>query len=140
MFSDSFSVLFLLAILIVGIVLFVIVLVMRRIPRGIDQEQFQARWLEIENSVTDEYASQQLAILDADKLLDKALRVLNYKGETMGERMTSASRVFTKREAVWTSHKLRNKLAHEEGVKLSRQLTRRVLASFKQALKDVGAL
>lgn len=138
--SGTSSLLFLLAILVVGVVLFAIIFFTRRIPKGINREEFQEKWLEIENSVTDDYGSQQLAILNADRLLDKALKLLNYKGDTMGERMTSASRVFSKREAVWTAHKLRNKLAHEDGVKLHRPLTKKVLASFKQALKDLGAL
>ncbi len=138
--GDMTTILFLLGILIVGVLLIVVIVITRKAPKGIDREQFQNDWLQIENAVTDDSGSQQLAILNADKLLDKALKQLRYQGNTMGERMTAASRVFTKREAVWAAHKLRNKIAHEDTVKLSQQLTRRALKSFKQALKDVGAL
>ena len=58
----------------------------------------------------------------------------------MGERLTSASRVFSRREAVWAAHKLRNRVAHEDTVRINPDLTRKALGSFKRALKDIGAI
>ena len=58
----------------------------------------------------------------------------------MAERMTSASRVFSRRESVWAAHKLRNRIAHEHTVKINPEWTRKALASFKRALKDLGAI
>lgn len=140
MSSGTSLFIFLISILVVGVLLAVVIFLTRRAPRGIKVEEFQEAWLKIENSLTEDVTTQYMAILDADKLLDKALKILRYKGETMGERMTSASRVFTKREAVWAAHKLRNRIAHEDGVKVSFLLTKRALTSFKKALKDLGAI
>lgn len=103
--------------------------------------RFQTKWLEIENSVSrNNEASWQLAILNADKLLDQALRESRYKGTTMGERMKSAQKVWSNANYVWGAHKVRNRLAHETDVKLSYDITLRSLSAFKQALKDLGAI
>ena len=87
-----------------------------------------------------EESSYHLAILNADKLLDQALRQRGFKGETMGERMRSARQIWSNATAVWTAHKLRNQIAHEPEVKISYDQARRSLSAFKQSLKDVGAI
>ena len=138
--SNNTPVFFVLGVLIVAVVLFVVIWLTRRAPKGLNREKYQSDWLSLEQSVTKDQASWQLAVLNADKLLDRALKEKGYKGTSMGERMVSAGRLFTKRDAVWAAHKLRNRLAHEEGVTLSSKVTRQALASFKYALKDLWAL
>lgn len=138
--SNNTPAFFVLGVLIVAVVLFVVIWLTRRAPKGLNREKYQSDWLSLEQSVTKDQASWQLAVLNADKLLDRALKEKGYKGTSMGERMVSAGRLFTKRDAVWAAHKLRNRLAHEEGVTLSSKVTRQALASFKYALKDLGAL
>ena len=104
-------------------------------------EKFRARWLAIENSLDKESApSWQLAILNADKLVDKALRDSRYKGETMGERMKAAGKVWSNANHIWGAHKIRNHIAHESDVKINYDIARRALAAYKQALKDLGAI
>ena len=137
--SNNMLLVFLIGIVAVGIMLIVVIALTRRSPKGLDREKYQTDWLAIENRLATDQASQQMAIIDADKLLDRALKERGFRGQTMGERMTSAGRIFSKREAMWAAHKLRNKIAHEE-VKLNIKLTRQALGFFKQALKDIGAL
>lgn len=127
-------------VIVLGAALLVVMALVKKAPKSIDKEKFQADWLAIENNLEDSQASLQMAILRADSLLDRALKARGFKGETMGERMGAAGRIFSKSDLVWSAHKLRNKIAHEEGPRLSVKLVKRVLASFKQALKDVGAL
>ena len=81
-----------------------------------------------------------MAILKADKLLDQVLRDTGSKGQTMGERMKSRQNAWSNANAVWAAHKIRNQIAHDENVQLSETTVRRALASFKQALKDLGAM
>lgn len=103
--------------------------------------RFQTRWLEIENSISrDNSASWQLAILNADKLVDQALRDRRFKGQTMGERMKSAEKVWKNPNHIWGAHKIRNQLAHETDAKLNYETALRALTAFKQALKDLGAI
>lgn len=132
--------LFLAVVLVLAVVLFVAIFIVKRPVKTLQREKYETDWKKVEQMITDDSNTWRLAILDADKLLDRALKESGYKGSTMGERMVSASRVFTKRDAVWIAHKLRNRLAHEDSVKLSPKITKQVLASFKYALKDVGAL
>lgn len=107
----------------------------------IDKQKYQSRWLEIENSLNpSDSNSQQMAILNADKLLDQALRETGSKGDTMGERMKSREAAWSNSSAVWAAHKLRNQIAHDEYVDISSETVRRALASFKVALKDLGVM
>lgn len=103
--------------------------------------KYQTKWLAIENSVSrDNPSSQQLAILQADKLLDLALRERRFKGQTMGERMKAAGSVWRNANHVWNAHKIRNQLAHETDAHVSYETTLRTLTAYKQALKDLGAI
>ena len=79
----------------------------------LDQAKYQAHWLQIEHAISrDNEASWQLAIMNADKLLDQALRERRFNGKTMGERMKSAQTVWKNANHVWSAHKIRNQLAH----------------------------
>ena len=137
---DTMPLLFLLGVLIVGVLLFVVILLTRRSPKTLNREKYQSDWLNIEQSLTKETGSWQLAVMNADKLLDRALKERGFKGSTMGERLASAGRSFSKCDAIWAAHKLRNRLAHEDNVKLTPKLTRQALTSIKYGLKDLGAL
>lgn len=137
---DNFGLLaFFAAILIVaGLVL---VFIVARGGRQLNQEKYRTKWLTIERSLKkDQTASYHLSVLNADKLLDHAMKEAGYKGTTMGERLKSASNSLSNKNAVWSAHKLRNQIAHEPDVQVSYDTARRALASFKQALKDLGAI
>lgn len=137
---NSVVVVMVIGIIIIGIVLLVIMSMTRKKVPGMDQEAFRSKWLQIEGSVLDDEASYHLAILNADKLLDAALKRRGFAGETMGERMKSARSTFSNNDAVWAAHKLRNKIAHESDVKVNLKTARYGLQAYKKALKDVGAL
>lgn len=137
---DSMVIVMFSGVIVTGLILIVMMALGRKGKKLLDTTRYQQEWLAIEKSVTKESATQQFAVLQADKLLDRALRECGYAGATMGERMTSASRVFSRREAVWAAHKLRNRIAHDDNVKINPEWTRKALASFKRALKDVGAI
>ena len=116
-------------------------IVMRGSGRKINQDKYRSAWLKIENSLNkDNEASQHMAILNADKLLDSAMRDLGFRGNTMGERLKNSKSSFRNINAVWTAHKMRNQIAHEPNFKIDYANTRRALAIFKQALRDIGAI
>ena len=138
--GNNILLMFLLGVLVVAGLLFAVITFTRRAPKTLNRAKYQSDWLTIEQSLSSEPGSWQLAVLNADKLLDRALKERSYKGNTMGERMVAAGRVFSKRDYVWAAHKLRNRLAHEEGISPTLNVTKQALASFKHALKDLGAL
>lgn len=127
-------------IVVVGAVLFGLVSLTKK-GRKLNVDKYRVRWMEIEQSVQkDSQGSYMIAVLNADKLVDQALRDLGTRGNTMGERMKVSKDKFSHLNALWDAHKLRNRIAHEDGVKLSHMQTRRALAAFKRALKDLGAI
>ena len=134
-------IIFLVAVLIVAAMFFVILFLTKKSARPLKREKYQSRWLKIESSLKrDNDASHSMAILNADKLLDQALRDRGFKGKTMGERLKAADKEWSKSDHVWAAHKIRNKLAHEPDVKVSYEIAARTLVAFKRALKDLGAI
>jgi len=130
------------AILIVGGILFAIIsLLAKRGMAHLNVDKYRAKWLSIEQSLDrDNPQTAHLAVLNADKLVDQALRDRGFKGTTMGERMKTAKSTWSDRNSIWEAHKLRNKVAHESDAKVSYDAARRALAGFKRALKDLGAI
>lgn len=134
-------ILFLVAVLIGAVVAVILLLVSSKNGPRFNVARYQAQWLAIENTVSrDNQASWQVAIMNADKLVDQALRERRFKGQTMGERMKSAEKTWRNVNHVWGAHKIRNQLAHEVDTQLSYDITLRSLSAFKQALKDLGAI
>lgn len=58
----------------------------------------------------------------------------------MADRMKQYQKSWSNANAVWSAHKLRNRIAHDTDVQVGYDDTRRALGAFKQALKDVGAI
>jgi hypothetical protein len=132
---------FLIGVLIVAVLLVVVMVLTKKGPAPLDVEKYRTRWLSIENQLDRNNTTHTaMIVLEADKLLDQALRERGIKGETMGERMKVAKDTWSNANAVWTAHKLRNQIAHESGVTVSYDDARRALGAFKQALKDIGAI
>lgn len=103
------------------------------------QKRFQEEWsVLLERVKTPE--GMVLAVIDADKLLDQALKRHNYRGKTVGEKLVAAQRTLSDNDSVWYAHKLRNRLVHEPNIRLKKTECQNALAGFKQALQDLGAL
>lgn len=138
----SGSVIFLLiGVLILAVVLVLFIGLRGKVVPSLNQQKYQTRWLEIENSISrDNLAACQLAIMNADKLVDQALKERHFKGEKMADRMKAAKNTWRNENHLWTAHKIRNKLAHEPDARVSYELTVQALSAYKQALKDLGAI
>ena len=129
------------AILICAVLLFVAINLTKPHKIQLDKEKFQRDWLVIENSIQkDNPASWHLALINADKLVDSALRELQFSGQTMAERLKAAKNKLSSPNSIWHAHKLRNVVAHETGAEINFDQTRRAMAIFKQALKDLGSI
>ncbi|MEO7624605.1 MAG: hypothetical protein ABIS48_03480 [Candidatus Saccharimonadales bacterium] len=111
----------------------------RRKPAKLQTAIYRERWLELQKHCADK-KTWPLAIIDADNLLDKALRARKYKGKTTGERLVAAQHSLSSNDGVWFGHKLRNRVVHEDVRKLRKQDVLEALNGFRQALKDLGAL
>lgn len=130
---DAYSMIALILILSV-LVLVVLVITHRGKPR-LNKSYFTKHWDAIEK-----LEGSTLAVLKADSLVDEALKYANIKGGTMGERLNNSVGFIKDINAVWSAHKLRNKIAHEHDATPSPAECHRALRQFKRALKDLGAL
>lgn len=129
------------AIIAVGILVLVAMSLTNKHAYAFNVEEYQTKWLKIENSLQrDDPQSYQVAVINADKLLDKALGEMGVPGKTMGDRLKRIGDHFSKRNAVWAAHIMRNKLAHEDDFEIDYNQASRALAAFRQALKDLGAI
>jgi len=83
-----------------------------------------------------------LAISEADKIVDTALRLSGVSGQTMGERLKASEHLFSHDlyQRLWSAHKLRNTLAHEVGASVSADELRSAVEAFRSALYTLGVL
>lgn len=130
------------SLLIVGALVFVMILLTNHRNYSFDKMEYQTDFMRIENSLTRENEqSYNMSVVEADKLLDKALCEMGVPGKTMGDRLKKVGKEkFTQLNSVWHAHKLRNQIAHESGFKLEYNQARRALQTYRQALKDLGAI
>ncbi|QQS69594.1 hypothetical protein IPP75_00375 [Candidatus Saccharibacteria bacterium] len=125
-----------------GVIMVILVVVsgiFARRGRKLNAAYYEKKWNELQKLLKDT-ATWPLAIIDADKLLDQALKDRRFKGKTMGERLVAAQREIKYNDEVWFGHKLRNKLVHESDIKLRERDVKDALLGIKAALKDLGAL
>ncbi len=138
---DGGVVTFIVAILIVAVFVFVSILLTGKRGYHFNVEFYQTRFLAIENKLQpDNSASFITTIIDADKLLDKAMVEMGVSGKTMGDRLKKIGERFSNLNSVWRVHKLRNAIAHESDIEISYKQATNALAVYKQALKDLGAI
>ena len=138
---DGGVVTFIIAVLIVAALIFVAILLTGKRGYHFNKEAYQSRFLEIENKLRqDNPASYMTSIINADKLLDKAMIEIGISGKTMWDRLKRGGGRFSSLNAVWRAHKLRNAIAHESDIEISYKQAYNALAVYKQALKDLGAI
>lgn len=109
-------------------------------PKTLNTTYFQKQWMEILERVSRTPEGMIIAVIDADKLLDEALKKGRYKGKTMGERLVAAQRQLSDNDSIWYAHKLRNRLVHEPDIHIKKKEAQNALLGIKQGLRDLGAL
>ena len=120
-----------LALLVVGLVFF---FSRKRTVSTADRKFFLEKWQGILG-----YEDFHRAILDADKLLDLALKKKGYEG-SLGEKLKRAGKLFSKLDDVWAAHKFRNRVAHELQMTIHPGEGKKILGYFKRAFQDLGFL
>ena len=138
---DAGTLTFLAAILVVGILIFVAILLTGKRGHHFNIEYYQSQFLSIENKLRKENPNSfSIAIIEGDKLLDRAMTEAGIPGKTMGERLKKSGQRFSELNSIWHAHKLRNAIAHEPGFEISYQQAKNAIDAYKKALKDLGAI
>jgi hypothetical protein len=114
---------------------------LRRRKRPLNVAQFTERWQALQKHCATRKTWPQ-AIIEADNLLEEALKRGRYKGKNTGERLVAAQHNLTDNENVWLGHKLRDRMSQKDVDvrKLKKKDMVLALAGFRQALRDLGAL
>lgn len=84
-----------------------------------------------------------LAIIEADKLCDEALKRIGFSGGSMLERIQDLTRKMPRMktlERFWRAHKARNHIAHTSGYVLSKREAMGHLAAYKAFLIELDCL
>lgn len=100
------------------------------------EDQIRRSWQQVDELIKLGKPSQlRQAVIEADKLVDKALRDL-VLGSTLGERLKSARDLFPREvySGLWEAHKIRNSLVHEAGYEPPYYVCREAVGKFKEAL------
>ncbi len=106
-----------------------------------DREAMRHRWAEIEQmSRGSGEMSRKMAVLEADKLLDQALKSLAMAGNTLGERLRFAQYKYPDLRDVWWAHRVRNQLVHEASYHLDAGLAAKAVRAYRRALRRIGAI
>ena len=79
----------------------------------------------------------QMRIMEADKILDNALKELGYQG-SFADKLRKAGPRFSNVQSLWDAHKLRNRLAHEMGVQLRDAEVSGAMQAFGKALRELS--
>lgn len=121
------------------VVLVVLNLVNKTNVKGIDKTHFINEWNDIIAEFKDP-KSRNMSVINADKLLDEALKCMGFGGETMGQRLIGAKNSLKHRDAIWNAHKLRNKIVHETRYDSNEKTVKAALQAYHQTFKDLGVL
>lgn len=107
---------------------------------AVAKADMQRQWATIESyTVAGQWRE---AIMNADILLDKALRFHHASGASVGERLKAAGHHLPKwtLDQAWRAHKVRNNLAHELHYQLAEAEAKAAISDFKQVLMKFGLL
>lgn len=107
---------------------------------GMSREQVQKRWDDIEKTANTSPLAAKMAIMEADKLLDAALKSMAMSGNTLGERLKFAGYKYPELRKVWDAHRLRNRIVHEATFEPGRAEISAALRDFKRALQTLKLL
>jgi len=81
----------------------------------------------------------KVAIMEADNILNDALRYAGIRGINLGDRLKHVKQSqIPNLEDVWEAHKVRNEIAHETSFPLKRDTAERALEAYRIALKNLG--
>lgn len=137
----------LIPILLVGLLFLIIAIALiRRLMNreelhGLSREQIKKKWEEIESvSKTAGIMGKKMAIVEADKLLDSALKSMMMPGNTIAERLKVASYKYPELKRVWFAHKLRNQIVHETTFEIGERQERTAIEAYRKALKVIHVL
>jgi hypothetical protein len=111
---------------------------------SLDRGYVQTKWADIEATANlGGPAHLKASVMDADKLVEYVLSAKIAEGHTFADKLKVGKKLFRNYDDydnLWYAHKVRNSIAHDNGVDFSIGSAQKAIGYFKQALKAMGAL
>jgi len=84
----------------------------------------------------------KLAIIEADIMLDRVLKDAGFAGNTVGERLKSASPTnFTALQDAWDAHIIRNKIAHQgTDFVVTQRVAKEAITKYQRVFHEFGVM
>ncbi|TSD04332.1 MAG: hypothetical protein Greene071421_168 [Parcubacteria group bacterium Greene0714_21] len=90
---------------------------------------------------TAQEAEYKLAVIEADAMLDDALKRMAFPGATVDERLQNLSAAIVANvEEVQKAHALRNNVVHDPNFRLSLDEARKTLSTFEKAFQSLDLI
>lgn len=102
-----------------------------------------SEWQQIQSHVSSDNPNDwRLAIIEADIMLDRVMQEAGYAGNSLGERLKSASPTnFTTLQDAWDAHIIRNKIAHEgQDFVLTQRVAKEAIVKYQRVFSEFGVL
>lgn len=108
----------------------------------LDTQKFGERWGGIMRRASKAPPqSLVLAIIEADKCVDDALKELGLSGEHMADRLERLTpNDYPSLDRLWRAHRVRNELVHTPDYSIDPRDAEEVLKIYERFLKELGAL
>ncbi len=105
------------------------------------KKELDKKWSSIMDKLEKNNESDyKLALIEADNLFDDLLKRIGYKGDDMGERLKQITEAqLANIDDLWQAHKIRNRIAHEPGFKLTHVQAKRAIEIYQRAMEDLEA-
>ncbi len=104
-------------------------------------EVLRERWDTVMRRATRSPDSLKLAVVEADKMVDDALRRLNIEGDTMADRLKQLHPdEITTLDRIWRSHRLRNMIVHTPGFEMAQSDGEKAIEDFEAFLREIRIL
>ena len=97
-------------------------------------------WLAILKKLeSDNSADWNVAVMQADSLVDKILQEMGLPGETMGDRMKTLDKSrFSSLDDLWEAHRIRNEIAHSPEKAVTKHRASYAISLFEKVLREMG--
>lgn len=102
-----------------------------------------ARWQSVQEHLESSNPNDwKLAIIEADVLLERMLEKAGYAGNTVGEKLKSASsRSFQTIDDAWQAHRVRNQIAHGgSDFVLTQKIAKETLIMYERVFKEFDVI
>ncbi len=105
-------------------------------------KDFDKKWITIQSRLAKgDEANIKLAVIEADRMLDKLLYFIGYRDKDMADKLRQlTSAQISNLEDIWLAHKVRNRIVHEHEYHLTRSEAESAIAAFEKAFKELEVL